>query len=483
MVVAFALATQAVAQPPIAGAATTDWTLAGPATGDWNTPANWSGGAVPDVNTQDFAVINNGGTAIVNTAIVPQAGGVSLGTNANESGTLQINSGGSLIVVDDGPTFPADGSVRIGQGGTGTLLVAPGGTLNSASLTLGGANANSSLTVGGTTAGTATITTGPVALNRTTRIIGPNVAFNSSSTVTFQDTSTLVAQITGATHSVIKAATTATLDGALQVQFSGVTPTASSTWNLVDSPLIGGFFTGVTSTGATLGLGQQLAVRKVAGGTLGQVAQLYVNQLPVLNVNRGTGAVTLSNPGATGIAIDGYAIQSALGALNTANWTSLQDQGTSGGTWSEANPTVNHLAELRSGGSTTLAGGTTIALGNIFAPPAPVAFGTNTEDLAFTYNASGVSAPGVVNYVGSTGINNLVLFVDPATGNAKLRNTSGFTVAIDGYTIGSASGALARPPAGTVSTTKTPATGCGPKRMAPPRGCRNCSRVVRPRSI
>lgn len=446
LVVALALATPAVAQPPIAGAATTDWTLAGPATGNWNTTTNWSGGAVPDVNTQDFAVINNGGTAIVNTVIAQQAGGVSLGTNANESGTLQITSGGTLTVVDDGPTFPADGSVRIGQGGTGTLLVAPGGTLNSASLTLSGANANSSLTVGGTTAGTATITTGPVLLNRTTRIIGPNVAFNSSSTVTLQDTSTLVAQITGGTHSAIKAATNATLDGALQVQFSGVTPTASSTWNLVDSPLIGGNFTGVTSTGATLGLGQQLAVRKVAGG-LGQVAQLYVNQLPVLSVNRGTGAVSLTNPGTSGIAIDGYAIQSALGALNTANWNSLQDQGTNSGAWSEANPTANHLAELRANGSTTLAGGQTLALGNIFAPPTPVAFGTNTEDLAFTYNATGVSAPGVVNYTGATGINNLVLFVDPATGNAKLRNTSGFTVAIDGYTIGSASGAL-RPTTG-----------------------------------
>ena len=46
-----------------------------------------------------------------------QLGSVVLGQGhaANETGTLEILSGGSLTVVDDGPQFPADGSVRVGQ--------------------------------------------------------------------------------------------------------------------------------------------------------------------------------------------------------------------------------------------------------------------------------------------------------------------------------------------------------------------------------
>ena len=64
----------------------------------------------------DAAAVSNGGTAIINTAIAQQQGSIvlGLGVAANETGTLEIQSGGSITVVDD-PTFPADGSVRVGQ--------------------------------------------------------------------------------------------------------------------------------------------------------------------------------------------------------------------------------------------------------------------------------------------------------------------------------------------------------------------------------
>ena len=54
------------------GALTTDWnnaTVPGtPASNNWTTGANWSAGQ-PDVNVQDFAVIDNGGVVYVNSNI------------------------------------------------------------------------------------------------------------------------------------------------------------------------------------------------------------------------------------------------------------------------------------------------------------------------------------------------------------------------------------------------------------------------------
>lgn len=441
----------AEAQPPVPGAFTTNFNPAGagtPATNNWTTPANWSAG-LPDVNAQDFAVIDGGGTAYVNSVVALQAGGISLGTNAGQSGTLDILSGGSLALADLGIALE-DGSVRIGQGGTGNLFVRPGGTLNSLSLALGAANA-STLTLGGTTAGAATLTTGQATLGRTTRVIGPNVNFNASAGIAFQSTSVFIPEITGATHSPLKTAGTAGLGGTLQVDFNGATPAAGSSWNLVDAAAISGSFTAILPDPAVpLGLGQVLAVRTVNGGTNGKLAQLVVNQLPVLSINRNTGAVAITNPGTAGIDLDSYTIQSTNGALVQANWQSLATHpGVAGAGWSEANPTANRLSELRSSGTSTLAAAGSWGLGNVFKEPTPTQFGQNREDVVFQYNdpVTKATVNGVVNYTGGAGINNLVLFADPATGNVKIRNTSPFIVAIDGYTISSAGASLNSNPA------------------------------------
>ena len=447
------LSRPAIAQPPVPGAATTDWnnaTVPGTAvTNNWTTGGNWTAG-VPDVGVLDFGVINNGGVAYVNSAVSPQAGGVSLGTNAGQSGTLDVLSGGSLTVVDDGPTFPADGSVRIGQAGTGNLFVRPGGTLNSVSIMLGAANA-STLTLGGTAPGAATVSTGLATLGRTMRVIGPNVNFSATGGIAFQSTSVFIPEITGGTHSPLKTSGNAGLGGTLQVDFNGVTPTGGSFWNLLDAASISGAFTAILPDPAVpLGLGQVLAVRTVNGGTNGKLGQLVLNQLPVLSINRNTGAVSITNPGSSGIALDGYTVQSTNGALVQANWQSLATHpAVAGAGWAEANPTANRLSELRSGGSSTLAGSGSWGLGNVFHEPTPTQFGQNLEDVVFQYNdpAAQATVNGVVNYTGGTGINNLVLFADPATGNVKVRNTSPFTVAIDGYTIASPAGSLNSNPA------------------------------------
>lgn len=447
-----ALASAASAQPPVTGAFTTNFNPTGagtPAANNWTNPANWSAG-LPDVNDQDFAVIDSGGTAYVNSAVAQQPGGISLGTNASQSGTLDILSGGSLTLADLGIALE-DGSVRIGQGGTGHLFVRPGGTLNSLSLTLGAANAASTLTLGGTTAGTATLNTGLATLGRTTRVVGPNVNFNASAGIAFQSTSVYVPEITGATHSPLKTAGTAGLGGTLQVDFNGVSPAAGSSWNLVDAATISGSFTAILpDPDVPLGLGQVLAVRTVNGGTHGRLAQLVINQLPVLSINRNTGAVAITNPGAMGIDLDSYTIQSTNGALVQANWQSLSTHpGVAGAGWSEANPTATRLSELRASGNSTLAAAGSWGLGNIFKQPAPAQFGQNLDDVVFQYNDPVTKATinGVVNYTGGSGINNLVLFADPATGNVKIRNTSPFTVSIDGYTISSAGASLNSNPA------------------------------------
>lgn len=439
----------AIAQPPVPGAATTDWNNASvpgnATTNNWTSAGNWTAG-LPDLTNNDFAVINNGGYAYVNSTISQQVGGVSLGTNAGQSGTLDILSGGSLT-LSDANIAVEDGSMRIGQAGTGTLYVRPGGTLNSLSLTLGAASTTSSLNLGGTTAGTTTVTTGDVSLNRATRVTGPNVNFSSTGSLTFGATSNLIAEITGASHSPLKTASTATLGGTLQLDFN-YTPTASHTWNLVDAANVTGSFTQIVpDPSLTLGPGQAFAIRTVNGGINGRLAQLYINQLLVLNVNRDSGAVSITNPGTAGIALDGYVIQSALGSLNASDavWNSLEEQpGVAGAGWVEANPAANHIGELKSSGTSTLGAGQTWNLGNIFDPVAPTSFAQNTEDLQFSYTdpTSGSTANLTPNYSGSAGVNNLVLFADPATGNVKIRNTSPFTVSIDGYTIASAAGSL-----------------------------------------
>jgi hypothetical protein len=461
----------------------TFWDLGTPpgsGTGNWNVATNWSRDIVPDVTQEDSAIVNAGGTVQVNTAIGTNVGSVVLGQGAatGQSGTLEIQSGGTLNVIDD-PTFPADGSVRVGQNtgqgldatlmtatnanpGTGTLRVLRGGTLNSVSLTLGG-TVNSSITLGAGAAGTATVNTGAVTLGRTLRVIGPNVNFNSAGTgagINFQGNSIFIPEITGATHSPLKTSGNAALGGTLQVDFNGVTPTQGPSWNIIDADTVSGAFASIQPDAAfPLGLGQVMATRIVDGGMNGRLVQLFVQQLPVLTVDRDTGAVTIRNPGNAGMQFDGYTIQSTLGGLSTASWQSLEDNpGVAGTGWFEANPSANRLSELRSGGTSTLAAAGSWALGTPFQPPAPTMFGQNVEDLTFQFNdpVTQSTVNGVVQYTGSGSINNLVLFADPATGNVKIRNTSPFTIQIDGYTIASVAGSLNSAPASWTSLQDQP---------------------------
>jgi hypothetical protein len=158
-----------------------------------------------------------------------------------------------------------------------------------------------------------------------------------------------------------------------------------------------------------------------------------------LVVDRGTGAVSIRNGTGETFDVDGYSISSASGALSPTGWSSLADQSTPG--WEEANPAATRLSELNSTGSLQFNDATVANLGQAFAlNAASIGQAIQGSDLKFEYTtANGAIRNGVVEYIG---YNNLVMFVNPLTGEATLRNMSNFDVAIDGYTITSAAGSL-----------------------------------------
>jgi hypothetical protein len=416
--------------------------------GDWAGGTNWDLGVPPDTTFDELANISNGGTALVNTAISPSPGQIILGQNAGQSGAVTVGNGGQLAVVFT-PGNTSTGGINIGQAGTGSVNVLPGGILAARTITLG-TTTGSGLTIGGATGGATTVNVEfGTTLGRTTRVIGPNVNF-ATQAVTFQGTSVFVPQITAATHSPIKSTNSAALAGVLRPEFSnGVVPAAGNKWNLIDAPSFTGQFTVDSSAAPVLPFGQvyQFAAVPDVTSVNGVYGQLSVKQLLVLNVNRTTGAISINN-GPSPVSIDGYSIRSALGGLKPSGWSSLQDQGLSD--WRESPPggSVNALNELKPTGSTSITSGTPRSLGNSFQLPVPTQFGTELEDITFEYySAGGVVTQGLVNYIGDKKYNNLVLVVDPTTGNARMENQSALTVAIDGYKVTSASGSL-RPLAG-----------------------------------
>jgi hypothetical protein len=276
-------------------------------------------------------------------------------------------------------------------------------------------------------------------LSRTTRV--RRTAAITADAIVLQPASNYIVEVSATGHAVPMLNRTAQLDGRLTVELTGVTPTLGSTFNLFNAGVVAGSFDAIQVTPASsLPLGQKWAVTAVPAGGGRQFAQLKLDEFLVLNVNRGTGAISINNPGTIAKTLDSYSIHSGSGSLRPATWSSLDDQNAQGGDWGEANPTVNRLSEVKQGGVTTLSAGAAQSLGiaNSFNP---MAFGTDSDDIVFEYtNNAGALTQGIVNYIGDP--NNLLLTVDPSTGQAQLKNTSPFTVSIDNYSIHSVAGSL-----------------------------------------
>ena len=218
----------------------------------------------------------------------------------------------------------------------------------------------------------------------------------------------------------------AALGGEFVVEFGGgYSPTVGTSWNILDAAGITGQFAAVDLSAApALGPGQVFRLATRAGGINGQLLQLQYRNVLTLNVDWNTKAVSISSPSGESIAIDGYSILSASGGLSVGPWNSLQDQTLAG--WMESTPTANALNELNAniGGSLSMSG-TPRGLGTPFNPVfGPL--GQSPEDLRFEYTipSTGETVEGLVNYTGNRIVNNLLLIVDPTTGQAQLKNSS-----------------------------------------------------------
>lgn len=370
---------------------------------NWNVTSNWvgiSGNFVPstDVIAGESASINTGGTAIVN-GDVPRVAAINV-----QNGTIDIQAGGELDSV--------------AVGGTGSLAVGGAGAVNLSS--------NGQLTIiGNVTNGGAVQVTGPGA----TFSVGGN----------FSSTGTLSAVITDASnHSTIDVTGAATLGGTLNVDVSAVSSSVGDTWNLIDAAAVAGGFGNVNVTG-TVPTGVGLFFQTTStGSSNGELGQLAADVQLVLSVDRRTGATSIENRavGASEV-IDGYLIKSGSDVLNPGAWSSFSDGNAS---WTESNPGANSLGELNLNGSSSLASGSSTGLGNVY-DFNPTAIGQAEPGLEFEYHtADGSTRTGVVEFEGA--LNNLVLLVDPATGEAAIQNQSTFDIDIDGYLVTSDSSAL-----------------------------------------
>ena len=390
-----------------------DWLPAG--TDNYNVNTNWSSTGfaqdVPSAAWDQTANIINGGTAQV-TDSPPSVGEIAVGP-----GALEVLNGGNLSVVAGQLVA---GSVDIASGGT--LSVASGGTLAAGSLQISG--------------------TGTLRLSGDVDGDG-NAAVAVSNNLALGATGTLTAEITAADHPPISVGGGATLGGTVDAQFNGVAPVPGNSWDLIDATNLLGSFSEITSN-VTLGAGQSFAIREMAGGVNGMLAQLVLEQRLSLSVDRQSKIVSISNPGTGEVSIDGYRIESAVGSINPISWNSFEDQQLDGGNWDEGagGGTANQLTELNPDSSRTLGNSAAESIGTVFQPNF-VALGQETEDLLFTYTTpTGEIVQGPVDYVGRKQHNNLVLVVDPASGEGRMQNESEISVDIDGYIITSEAGAL-----------------------------------------
>ncbi len=364
--------------------ASINFNVPGPA--DWNVGSNWvyDGGTniVPgDGFAEEVASIAGARSAFLAAAALFPIDGLVIA-----SGTLEIRNNGALIVQEAPPSqFGGLGGTYVR--GTSTLAIAGNGSLTTDLLRFEGGN--------------------------------------------------LSQRLSGVNNTAIKVNDTAFLGGNLSVAFENFTPTIGQTWKIIDAPanqLLGEF----TLLG-TPGLPRGTLIRPTIDKASGDVSVEYDNAL-ILSVDRRSGATSVSNVVGPSISIDGYTISSPSGQLEVAGWQSLDDKNTAPG-FSEANPSGHRLSELAPIGSLSFAINQPIAIGSPFAGQSGPFGVPETADLQFSYfTPDGESKQGIVEYTGNH--NNLVLLVDPDTGEAALQNQSTFTVDIDFYTITSASGSL-----------------------------------------
>lgn len=421
---------------------------------NWANDNNWDTGFTPG-SFDDFAVVGSttlatDPNAVVNVTSAVTSPSVQIANEATTTGLVTIAANGSLLTAANNLT---EGDFRIGDnGGRGTVNVQ--GVLNVARelTTPTAATLDSSLNL----SGSASVTAEYGFLDRQLRIVGPNVSFTT--TDNNGDGNSLILggggvhtwEFGAAGPSQLSVNGNLDLGGTLAIETPGFTPAAGTTWALADSVEVDANdaspsgFDSIDSSGVPgLGPGSTFRVTSGAAGTIGVLTELTLIQEPVITVNRQTGEIKLKNfsSDAGTVDFDAYTIRSANGSLG-GTLDGLADQGTSGSTWFEANPTATGLGELNGTDSLSLLANQEISIGNVFQPPTPSAFGENNEDLSFDY---GTPDGGLFNaevvYEGTPN-DTLVLNIDPDTGIASVVNPTTFDVDLDAYVISSNSAGL-----------------------------------------
>ncbi|MCH7751843.1 MAG: PEP-CTERM sorting domain-containing protein [Planctomycetes bacterium] len=243
----------------------------------------------------------------------------------------------------------------------------------------------------------------------------------------------------------------AKLEGHLIVHFDGAsTDEVGNSWDLISAGKIEGSFDTVTIVGGEGLLADQGVGFKTSfnGTTFKEVLTVSIAQQLQLQVNRDTGAASIKNPdtATNTVGLDGYLLESrSQTALDPNSWSSLAEQGVDadpngvGATWFEiSTKTTRRVGELNAFISHDLVAGASVAVGSPYKYDVNDAteFGTDIEDLQFEFiNGDGVQVLGKVVYTGEKQDNNIVLTIDPNTGNAAIQNESPFTVLIDFYTL------------------------------------------------
>lgn len=390
-------------------------------------------------------------------------------------GALTISGGTLNNVATADAASGADGRILVGADGRGFLTMT-GGTLTGQTLIVGGENytadalGTSLLDLSGSsvlTISNAVPSSGLATFSRRLRVTGPNVNFSSTGTLRLNSTNSYTAVITSPTlHSPLKTNSTAIIGGALNVEFSGAGATGhvlGETWDLVDAgTAMAGNFNNlgvggdvpVTGLAAAPPTGAVYRLKRTTAGNGHKLLQLSYEATAVLVVNRDTGEAKITNPLGGDVAMDGYTVSSTLGSLVTSfHGISGTSPTPPSPNWQKYGPTVNALTEVINDPSNSnsefgISGVAQVSIGNSFNRTAVAGnvnnFGTDGEDLVFTFTRPGVESPirGQVIYTGAKFENNLVLRVNPTTGVAFLKNDSQETLVLDGYSLTSSTGAL-----------------------------------------
>lgn len=372
------------------------WDGGGGANNNWTTVANWVGDTYPSGLFDETAVIDNGATVLINSNLA------------------------ATIPAPDSP---------------------PGGlnVSNGSKLRIEGVGAFSTDITGGTVTGAASFS------GEGTLILRGNASAFTSQNLSFAGGGIYNPELTSANHGLISVPSDLNLGGGVLKPTLGFSPAGAQSWVLADATAINGTAT-LDTSGAALTAGQKFFSSVTSGGVNGRLWRLDLKSVLVATVNADTGATSISSPTGVTIPMAGYGLTSVSGQLNPAGWTTITSQVGAG--WNVAGTaTANHLDEV---GGPIPPGNTSEATLNVNATPrtlgspfnANLPFGT-APDLKLEYvTSAGEVVVGDVLYTGGNAVNNLLLTVDPVTGQGRLTNSSKTPIRLSGYSILSAGGSL-----------------------------------------